>query len=65
MREILVLLLRGMVKARRVPPSVLCVAGGLSMYFGAVPAVVLFTQVNQASEVWLRITGAAVVLMEW
>jgi threonine/homoserine efflux transporter RhtA len=65
MREILVLLLRGMVKARRVPPSVLSVAGGLSMYFGAVPAVVLFTQVNQASEVWLRITGAAVVLMEW
>jgi inner membrane transporter RhtA len=53
------------VSARRVPTWALFVTGGLSMYFGAALAVVLFTQLSPASVGWLRIMGAAVVLTLW
>jgi inner membrane transporter RhtA len=35
------------------------------MYFGAALAVVLFAQLSPASVAWLRIVGAAVVLVAW
>jgi inner membrane transporter RhtA len=57
--------LRCVVKARGVPAPLLFVAGGLSMYFGAALAVVLFAQLSPASVAWLRILGAAVVLVAW
>ncbi|GAB3877238.1 EamA family transporter [Kibdelosporangium lantanae] len=47
------------------PAPALFVTGGLSMYFGAALAVVLFTQLSPASVGWLRIMGAAVVLVLW
>src|SRR4051812_37751108 len=53
------------VRARGVPAPALFVTGGLSMYFGAALAVVLFAQLSLASVGWLRIMGAAVVLGVW
>ncbi len=47
------------------PAPLLFVMGGLSMYFGATLAVVLFTQLSPASVAWLRILGAGVVLVVW
>lgn len=51
--------------ARRIPPPLLFVTGGVSMYFGAAVAVWLFDVVNPASVAWLRQLGAAVVLLAW
>jgi threonine/homoserine efflux transporter RhtA len=48
-----------------VPPPLLFVAGGCSMYLGAALAVVLFNQVSPAGVAWLRMLVAALVLLAW
>jgi inner membrane transporter RhtA len=55
----------GVLGARRVPAPLLFVVGGLSTYLGAAIAVRLFAEVNPASVAWLRVLGAAVVLLAW
>ena len=49
----------------RLPASLLFVTGGLSVYLGASVAVLPFDQVNPASVAWLRLLGAALVLLAW
>jgi inner membrane transporter RhtA len=41
----------------KAPAPLLFLAGGLSMYFGAALAVVLFAQVGPSSVAWLRMMG--------
>jgi inner membrane transporter RhtA len=43
----------------------LFLVGGCSMYLGAALAVGLFAQLNPAVVAWLRLLGAAVVLLVW
>ena len=43
----------------------LFVVGGVSMYVGAAVAVLLFDRVPPAGVAWLRLLGAAVVLLVW
>ncbi len=49
----------------RVPAPLLFVIGGSSMYLGASLAVGLFAVVGPAAVAWLRLLGAAVVLLAW
>lgn len=49
----------------RVPAPILFLLGGCSMYLGASLAVGLFAQLNPAVVAWLRLVGAAVVLLIW
>jgi len=44
---------------------VLFVLGGSSMYIGAAVAVLLFDQLSPSAVAWLRMQGAAVVLLAW
>lgn len=53
------------IRATRLPPPLLFVIGGLSMYFGAAAAVWLFEVLSPAAVAWLRQLGAAVVLLAW
>jgi inner membrane transporter RhtA len=48
-----------------VPAPSLFVLGGLSMYVGAALAVSLFAVLGPASVAWLRVLGAAAVLLVW
>lgn len=48
---------------RRLPPSLLFVVGAVSMYEGAAIAVDLFADVRPQAVAWLRICGAALVLV--
>lgn len=48
---------------RRLPPSLLFVIGAVSMYEGAAIAYDLFDVVRPQGVAWLRICGAAIVLM--
>jgi inner membrane transporter RhtA len=47
------------------PAPLLFVAGGVSTYVGAALAVGLFAQASPAGVAWLRLAGAAVVLVVW
>lgn len=49
----------------RVPAPVLFLAGASAMYVGASLAVGLFQVLNPAVVAWLRLVGAAVVLLVW
>jgi inner membrane transporter RhtA len=49
----------------RFSPEALFVISGISQYTGAVIAVSLFDDVSPATMAWLRVIGAAVVLMAW
>lgn len=49
----------------RVPAPLLFVVGGSSMYLGASLAVGLFAVVGPAAVAWLRLLGAAAVLLAW
>jgi inner membrane transporter RhtA len=51
--------------AGRVPAPALFVVGGASMYLGAALAVGLFAQVSPAAVAWLRLLGAALLLLAW
>lgn len=51
--------------ARPVPAPLLFVLGGTSMYLGAAIAVLLFEQLTPSGVAWLRMLGAAVVLLAW
>jgi inner membrane transporter RhtA len=53
------------IRATRLPPPLLFVTGGLSMYLGAAVAVLLFDELSPAAVVWLRQLGAAAVLLAW
>jgi inner membrane transporter RhtA len=50
---------------RRVPPQALFVCGAISQYVGSAVAVLLFDRVPAAGVAWLRVVGAAVVLLAW
>ncbi len=47
------------------PAPVLFVIGGISMYVGAAIAVLLFEQLTPSGVAWLRMLGAALVLLAW
>lgn len=49
----------------RVPAPILFLLGGCSMYLGAALAVGLFAQLSPAVVAWLRLVGAALVLLVW
>jgi inner membrane transporter RhtA len=49
----------------RVPPQALFVLGAISQYVGSAVAVLLFDRVPAAGVAWLRVLGAAVVLVAW
>jgi inner membrane transporter RhtA len=49
----------------RVPPPALFVLGALSQYVGSAVAVLLFDRVPAAGVAWLRVVGAAIVLVAW
>lgn len=49
----------------RVPAALLFVIGGSSMYVGAAVAVLLFEQLTPSGVAWLRMLGAALVLLAW
>ena len=49
----------------RFSPEALFVVSGISQYTGAVIAISLFDDVSPATMAWLRVLGAAVVLMAW
>jgi inner membrane transporter RhtA len=49
----------------RVPAPLLFVVGGGSLYLGAALAVALFRELPPAAVAWLRLLGAAVVLVVW
>ncbi len=51
--------------ARPVPAPLLFLLGGTSMYLGAALAVLLFEQLAPSGVAWLRMLGAAVVLLAW
>jgi inner membrane transporter RhtA len=53
------------IRATRLPSSLLFVIGGVSMYLGAAAAVWLFGTLSPAAVAWLRQLGAAVVLLAW
>lgn len=53
------------IRATRLPSSLLFVIGGLSMYLGAAVAVGLFDELGPSAVAWLRQLGAAVVLLAW
>lgn len=48
-----------------VPPPVLFVLSGISMYVGAAVAVWLFDTATPAGVAWLRCLGAALILLAW
>lgn len=50
---------------RGIPAPLLFVIGGVSMYLGAAAAVWLFDVAEPATVAWLRLFGAAVVLLAW
>ena len=50
---------------RRVPPQALFVCGAISQYVGSAVAVLLFDRVPAAGVAWLRVVGAAIVLVAW
>lgn len=52
-------------RSRRVPAPALFVLGGSSMYLGAALAVLLFEQLSPAGVAWMRMLGAALVLLAW
>ncbi len=47
------------------PAPALFVLGGTSLYVGAAVAVLLFAQVTPSGVAWLRMLGAALVLLAW
>ena len=49
----------------RFSPEALFVVSGISQYTGAVIAISLFDDVSPATMAWLRVIGAAIVLMAW
>ena len=49
----------------RWPAPLLMLVGGTSMYLGAAIAVGLFDRLSPAAVAWLRIAGAAMVLLIW
>lgn len=49
----------------RVPAPIVFLCGGVSMYLGAALAVALFAVLSPASVAWLRLLGAAAVLVAW
>ena len=49
----------------RVPAPALFLVGGGSQYVGAALAVALFGELNPAAVAWLRMLGAALVLVAW
>ncbi len=51
--------------AHPVPAPVLFVVGGSSMYLGAAIAVLLFDQLAPSAVAWLRLVGAALLLLVW
>jgi len=50
---------------RQVPAPALFLLGGMSMYLGAAVAVLLFEQLSPAGIAWMRMLGAALVLLAW
>lgn len=57
--------LRHRLQSPSVPAPVLFVIGGSSMYLGAAVAVLLFEQLAPSGVAWLRMLGAALVLLAW
>ncbi len=49
----------------RFAPEVLFAAGALSQYVGAAIAVGLFDEIAAAGVAWLRVTGAAMIMLAW
>lgn len=49
----------------RLPAPLLFVVGALSMYLGAAVAVLLFDELSPAVVAWLRLAGAAALLLAW
>lgn len=52
-------------RAASLPAPLLFVIGGSSMYLGAALAVLLFEQLTPSGVAWLRMLGAALVLLAW
>jgi inner membrane transporter RhtA len=52
-------------RVNRVSAPVLFVVGAASMYVGAAIAVLLFAELPPATVAWLRLVGAALVLLAW
>lgn len=52
-------------RLRGLPAPLLFVLGGGSMYAGAAVAVLLFAELTPSAVAWLRMLGAAVVLLAW
>lgn len=51
--------------AAALPAPALFVVGGVSMYIGAAIAVLLFDELSPAVVAWLRLAGAAAMLLAW
>jgi inner membrane transporter RhtA len=49
----------------RTPAPVLFVLGGISMYVGASIAVLIFEEMSPSVVAWLRLVGAAAILLAW
>lgn len=49
----------------RLPAQLLFVFGGVSMYVGAAIAVLLFDELSPSVVAWLRLVGAAALLLAW
>lgn len=57
--------LAGGARTDRVPAPLLFVVSGLTQYGGAALAIGLFSQIAAPAVAWLRIVGAALVLLAW
>jgi inner membrane transporter RhtA len=57
--------LRAAAQPDRLPAPALFVVGAVSMYVGAALAVLLFAHLSPAVVAWLRLVGAALVLLAW
>ena len=47
------------------PPELLFVISAISLYAGAAIAVVLFDELEPTAVAWLRVSGAAAILLVW
>ncbi len=56
---------RRVLASERIPAPLLFVTGGVSMYLGAAAAVWLFDVASPSAVAWLRVCGAAIVLLAW
>ncbi len=51
--------------SRRLPPPVFFITGAVSLYWGAALAVIAFRTVSPVGLAWLRVVGAALIMLSW